>query len=510
MLSFLSSKFRFLLIIVLIILGVSFIFFDRSHSGSGPMDPKVAVIGGKSIKRTDFEFALRSTSLIYTLQTGRRAEPQMDRIFRAQTWNRLLVLAAAKEAGLSATTQQAVQFIKEHPLFKDEKGNYSPTNFQNFNMAILRPQGISEERFQEIIQDQIVFEQLLKTISATAVIRPSEVKEAYEALYGQVSIHYALLPESTIRASVHPTIEDLQMTYQSNQATFLSPELRQVEYVRFSLKPEQAKLPEDQKKGALRELMQQAYQFTEPFFDTNNAGQSLPDFKQMAAKAGLTVSGTGFINRQSTLINGEPDSTKLTQLAFSLRPDAPVSDFQQIPDGYIVLHLVEVQEPRAIPFEKVQKEIEQLYLTNKVNELLADQGKKLAKELQSKVAAGMSWDQAVQAQGLKSVAVPPFSPAKNSDLKDPAADAIRFWAQKLKVGAVSEFSRSKEGGLVFYLAERKLSADPNQEKAMKGLEAQLEQQRRYQILDAWISARMKQKGTNIPTDLLNGEIGQTL
>ncbi len=507
MLSFLSSKFRFLLIVVLIILGISFIFFDQSQRGHGESNPKVAVIEGKTIKRQDYEVALRSTSLIYTLQTGRRAEPQMERIFRAQTWNRLLILAAAKEAGISATTEQAVNFIKNHPLFKDEKGNYSPAAFQFFGRELLKPQGISEERFQEIIQNQIIFEQMLKTISSTAVVRPSEVEEAFASLYGQVTIKYVLLPEGPIRASIQPTEDELKDFYQKNQANFLSPELRKVDYVLFTLKPDQAKLPEEQKNAALKVLMQEAYRFTEPFF---NDDQTAPEFKSAAAKAGLNVQTSTFVTRKEPLLPGDPSSAKLTDLAFILYKKSPVSDFQQISNGFAVLHLAEIQVPAAVPFDKVSEEIGQLYITNKTLEQLTLKGKTLAKELQSAVASGQTWEKAAGASGLKSITVPSFSPAREADLKSPAADAIRFWAQRLKVGAVSEFSRSTEGGMVFFLAERKIPSDANQEQARKNLEEQIGQQRRYQILDEWISARVKKKGNNIPPDLLSGEVGETL
>jgi hypothetical protein len=509
MLSFLSTKLRFLLLLVLIILGVSFIFFDTNTQGPSSADPRIAKIEGQSIKRSDFEAAVRDTTILYTLQTGRRAEPSMEPIFRSQTWNRLVIVAAAKEAGLQASPAEAVQYIKTHPLFLDEQKKYNPSTFQFFSNEFLKPQGVNEERFQLLIQNQIVFDAMLKTISNNAVIRPAEVEEAYAALYGQASLKQVELPEAPIRASLKPGEEELQKFYQQEIARFNSPELRKLDYVLFTLKPEQLKLPEDKKKAALKELTQQAFQFTEPFFDSST-GAKAPPFRQAVEQAGLSWQSTPWLNQQEPLLGGKTPSLELTKLAFTLSPEAPVSDYQKIENGFIVLHLVETQAASPLPFAKVRSEVEQLYLTQKLNELIEIKGKKLARDLQDSLASGKSWEQAVADQGLKPLTLPTFSPAKSSDLKVSQPDAVRFWAQRLKVGAVSEFSRTSTGGMVLYLADRKVSEDPNQPQALEGLSAQLQQQRRYQILEEWISARMKKTGTNIPPDLLGGAYGQSL
>lgn len=511
MLTLISSKLRYLLILFLIVLGVSFIFFDHGNLGnSGAANPRIAKLDGKTVSRSDFESAYLDSSIIYILQTGRRPMPQMEQLLRAQTWNRLLVLSAGKEVGLQPSPTDAINFVKTHPLFLDEKGVYSPTNFQNFSLNVLRPQGISDARFQEIIQEQLIFEQMLKSISSTVIVRPSEIQETYAALYGQVSLHYVTLDEAPLRNAIKPSVEELKAYYVTKQNQFMTPELRKVEYILFRLKPEQLKLPEDQKNTILRELTQQAYQFTEPFFGTSVDTKSLPDFRTAAAKAGLNVQISSPITAMEPLLPSEAESIDLTKVAFLLNPKSPVSDYKKTTNGYVVLHLLEVSPPAAIPFEAVQAQVEKMYLTEKTSELIEEKGKTLAKDLQSSIAAGKTWDEAVKALSLTSTSVPAFSPAKDTIKSQTAADAIRFWAQRLKPGAVSEFSRTTTGGMIFFLADRKVPTETNQEQVFQGIKEQLQQQRRNQILDDWISSRIHKSGNNIPSDLLRGDEAQSL
>ncbi|MDZ4787974.1 MAG: SurA N-terminal domain-containing protein [Blastochloris sp.] len=510
MLTLLSSKLRILLIIFLIILGVSFIFFDHGHMGPAGSNPRLAQIDGKAIKRSDFEEAFRDTNVLYILQTGRRPVQQLDAALRAQTWNRLLLLQAGREAKIEPTTTEAVNFIKTHPLFLDEKNLYSPSQFQTFNLNVLKPQGISEERFQSIVQDQLIYEQMLKTLLASAIVRPSEIEEVYTSLYGQASLKYVALSEAPIRNSIKPSQDELKAFYLTQQDKFLTPELKKIDYVLFSLKPDQLKLPEDKKAILLRELTEQAYQFTEPFFSSYSESKPMPSFKEAADRTGLKVATTSFLAQNEPLISTDPTSLDLTRLAFTLRPASPVSDYQKTTNGLIVLHLAESQPAAALPFEKVQKEVELLYLNKKTSEILAEKGKLLAKNLQAAIASGKNWEQAAESENLKPVTVPAFSPAKDTVLKTPAADAIRFWAQRLKVGAVSEFSTTSDGGMVFYLMDRQVPNETNRAQAFAGIEGQLQQQRRSQILDDWMNARIKMPGNNIPADLLKGEMGQNL
>ncbi|NJK92581.1 MAG: hypothetical protein HC904_12585 [Blastochloris sp.] len=511
MLTFLSSKLRFLLILCLFILGISFIFFDHGHlsGGSSPSNPKVATIAGKTIKRSDFEASLRATKLIYILQTGRQPDSQLDRIFRSQTWNRLLVLQAAKEAKIRPSTAEAIDFIKKHPLFQDAQGTFSPIQYKNFNDLVLQPQGISDEVFQEIIQDQIAFEQMLQSLTSTISVSQTEVEETYQGLYGSASLQYVQLAEASLRAEISLSPEELQSYHQQNQNRFLSPELRRLDYVLFKLSPEQLKLPEEKKKAELRLLMQKAFQFTEPFFNTEGKAD-LPNFQQAALAAGLSSQQTPPLTRRDLCSPASPPPNPSLNWPSPSRKTPPSAIIRRWKMATSVLHLAEVQPASLLPFEKVRKEVEQAALAQKTKTLLEEKGRQMAKDLQSALASGQSWSQATAALNLKSINVPAFSPAKDNTLNSPAAEAIRFWAQRLKVGAVSEFSRIADGGVVLYLSDRKPPVDTNRESLLKGIEEQLQQQRRYQVLDEWITARTQAKGTQIPADLLAGEYGQNL
>jgi hypothetical protein len=178
MLSFLNKKLKFLLIVILAIIGISFIFFGQWTPHSPVMGAGVlARIDGRNIKERDFYFEQQATSVIYTLQTGQQppSGAQAENYFRLHTWNRLLVLAAAKQSKVRVSEEQAYDFIVHHPLFLGKDGKYSEEAYRNFQQRVLQPQGLDEKRFIQVIRDQLAYEQTIRGIANTAVVQPAEI-----------------------------------------------------------------------------------------------------------------------------------------------------------------------------------------------------------------------------------------------------------------------------------------------------------------------------------------------
>jgi peptidyl-prolyl cis-trans isomerase D len=509
MLSFLNKKLKFLLIVILAVIGISFIFFGQwTPHGPGGGSDTVAKIDGQNIKVKDFYSAAYASRVIYTLQTGQLApdDSQAENVFRIQTWNRLLVLAAAKKAGITVGEDQAYDFIVHHPLFFDKDGKYSDESYKTFQQHVLQPLGIDQKRFIAIVREMLVYQQAIQSIASTAVVQPSAVQNAIDQLYSKVSLQYVEISEDTIRKGLKPTDQELQTFYNANSAEYASPEIRSVEYVKFQLDPKQAALKDAERNAALRELSKKAYEFTNTFFSAYDAKAPLPDFAATAKKAGLQVVTVNPFTRNDTIIDNA-NSAHLVTGAFSLSPETPVSDYLPVNDGFVVLHLLKVTPSEPKPFDAVRADVLKKYTDFVASSRLLEQAKAVAVNLRGSIIKdGKTWAQAAAAQGLKVQTLPDIIPAEvQPDPKNPLLERAAYAAGQLQAGTVSEPIRSASGAALLYVVSRTKPDAAQIAKVEQSIRTQVEQLRRQQIVTEWINSLLASPKTNIPQEALTGK-----
>ncbi|MDR1305808.1 MAG: peptidyl-prolyl cis-trans isomerase [Verrucomicrobiales bacterium] len=506
MLSFLNKKLKFLLIVVLAVIGISFIFFGQwTPSGPGGGTDTLARIDGRNVSVKNFLAAAQASRVIYTLRTGQLPpdSAQADNVFRLQTWNRLLVLAAARATGLRVGNDQAYDFVVHHPLFADQDGKYSAEAYQNFQQRVLQPQGIDQKRFIDIVREQLIYEQTIQGIASTAVVAPAEVREAVEKLYGKASLQYVEISAEAVRKNLQPTEQELQTFYNTNSAEYATPETRAFEFVKFQLDAQQAKLKDAERAAALRELSKKAYEFTNVFFSAYDAKKPLPDFAETAQKAGLTVSEVKPVTREQLGANSAlpPQAGSV----FTLTMDTPVSDYLTADDGFVVIHLLGITPSQPQPFATVRAEVLKKYTDFLVASRLLEQAKAVAVNLRAALAEGKTWPQAATAQGLKNQTLPVIVPAETKpDPKHPLLERAAYVAEQLQPATVSEPLRSPDGAVIFYLAARAVPDAEQTAKVETVTRSQIEQLRRQQIVNDWLNSLLTSPKTSIPQEALTG------
>jgi hypothetical protein len=114
MITFLHDKFKGLLLVLLAVVGISFIFFGNwtPKGGGDPASQTMGKIGGRTLSLNEFAAAQRQALLEITLQTGRIPSAEQSEFLNFQTWIRLLEIQAADFAGLDARPEQLVEAIK--------------------------------------------------------------------------------------------------------------------------------------------------------------------------------------------------------------------------------------------------------------------------------------------------------------------------------------------------------------------------------------------------------------
>ncbi len=438
----------------------------------------------------EFVAAQRQALLEVTLQSGRIPSADQNEFLNFQTWIRLLQIQAADQAKIDAQPDQLVATIKKNPLFQKDKV-YDPEIFQRFNANFLSPQGFSAERFNQAVLDSVRTDTLLRALASTAFVLPDEGEKRLQRLFGPVQAQVVRWDPAK-QNPPEPKPEDLESFYQANVAEFNLPPRRTVELVEFVA----AGSSEEQR----RQAGEIAFAFTSQFFNIPE-GKSRPSFATQAAQAKLSVRTHGPFSPTETPFPGEIDP-KLTAAAFALSPDEPVSDYLPSKNGFLVLNLKEEFPGRSRPLSEVATEIRTRWLEQARLQMTAQSAHSFTQSDNLSLAQGRKWEDLVKSAGLTSTPLPPFSPADDKPLTFPNADRIRPALTQLDPARVSPPIRTEQGFLAVYLAQRDPVPPATATSTLPRILAQLQNQRRGEIVRDWLAGRATLPENQLPSEVL--------
>jgi peptidyl-prolyl cis-trans isomerase D len=498
MITFLSHRFRVLLLVLLAVVGISFVFFG-SWTPAGTGNDFVGQIDGSMIGRSQYGSAQTGTLLVYTLQTGQVIDATGDnyQAVMRQTFNRMLVLDAARKAGLEVAPGGIVKFLQENPLFQKD-GKYDAARFEQFKQFILDPQGITVDRLGEIVQNEILFQEMLGAVTETAFVPPAQAERFFNRLYAPATVSVVELGADAFRKGLKPSADELKAFYEKNKALYQTPELRQVEFVEFTLAD--PKLKDQARQDALQALGTTAYNFASPFVEAAQQGAALPDFADAARKSGLTVKSSKPFSLDTAEAAGLP-SGEAARAAFNLTTLSPVSDTLPTPNGFIVLRLTGSTPAQPKPFEAVEAAVRDAWAAEKTREWVASEGTKVRDAIVSQLQAGKSWKDAVAAAKATSVDLPAFAPADSAPLKIASADTVRSATRTLEAGELSPFLPSENGGVLVFLHSRGTAPDTKRAEILPRIQQQLSQQQKFTVTGEWLGGLYTQPGTKLPAGM---------
>ena len=493
MITLLHDKLKGLLLLLLAIVGVSFIFFGNwtPQGGRDPASQTLGKIGGQSINLNEFVAAQRQALLEITLQSGRIPSAEQSEFLNFQTWIRLLQIQAADQAKIDAQPSQLIATIKKNPLFQKDQA-YDPEIFQRFNANFLAPQGFSGERFNQAVLDSVRTDTLLRALASTAFVVPEEAEKKLQQLFGAVHAQVVRWDPSKTTPP-EPKSEDLESFYKANAAEFAIPPRRTVDVVEFLA----AGSSEEQRAKA----GEAAFAFTSQFFNLPE-GKARPSFPAQAAGAKLKIQTHGPFAPSESPFPGETDP-KLTAAAFALTPDEPVSDYLPSKNGFLVLHLREELPGRNRPLSEVSSEIRTRWQEQARYQMTAQAAQLFTQKANAAMAQGQKWEELVKAAGLASSTLPVFTPADEKPLTFPDADRIRSAVTLIDAGRVSSPLRTQKDFLAVYLGQRDPAPSTTSASTLPKIAAQLLNQRRGQIIRDWLSGQATLPENQLPPEVLS-------
>ena len=457
----LLRKHRQWLMIVIAILAIPFCFYFVKTDPGAIHSDRVARIYDQNVTRIDFQRSARLFTLarqlgmmnfLQDLIIGANSETDAITEF---TCNSLILQHEAEKFGIRPTAPEIANVVRTFPAFQGKEG-FDLGRYTEFVQNVLPSLGFNESEIEELAGDQISLERIKQLISSNLSVPESELKANYEQSFGKLDVTVARLKREDFAKNLDISDADIAKYFDGHKAQLQTEPKRKVDLVGFTLTDEQKKLTGKSRIEALQKLADRANDFTQALLEKG------ANFSQVASKFQIPVQTT------ADFPVGAPDAsfkgnTQLSQTAFQLTTEEPNSDAIQTPDGFYIMHLVNITPARALTLEEAKPKIVESLRTERSNQLMADKAAEAIRLIREKMNQGATADQAIEQAGFKPEKIPPFSLMENQFIKSepkkeenqsPELLSIKGAVADLNPGQVSEFTRTTDGGLIAVLEKR--------------------------------------------------------
>ncbi|MEI9998443.1 MAG: SurA N-terminal domain-containing protein [Verrucomicrobiota bacterium] len=420
MMKFLRSQSQTVLVVVLGVIAIGFLFYGNAGNlitqGSGRASNDYGRIDGQDLTVSDLYDAVRSArnAVILAGQESVLRQPGGSAALAERAWQDLLLQREADKLHVYVTDQQVADWIRKQPLF--QKDGAFDLNTYNTQIKALQtilhistdgavdPAANTQAVFESFVRNNLRMDAVKGALLDTVRSPAGDIEVQYQKIAGPATISYVVIDPKDYETRVQVTPGDIEAEYKDHPENpdYRTKERRKVDYVLFLLTPEQAKLPDDQKRAAKDALGQKALDFALAFQPNPSAGDGAapapapPDFNAEAEKRGLTPGTTDFFTDDSPPA-GVPPSPAFNRAAFSLTKDNTVSRVVELDNGVAVLHLGEIQASALRPLAEVKAGIQKHLLQTHAAQAAQVAAGIDAKVLQATVSGGADFKTAATA-----------------------------------------------------------------------------------------------------------------
>ena len=492
-------KHRQWLMIVILILAIPFIFYFVQQPDYGAIrTTDLGRVYDRPVTNVEFQRSARFFTLAQMLGLPLAQDLMMRPMTENDayinfTFNRVVLKHEADALGIKPTSTEIAEHVKTLRPFQGEKG-FDPNKYIEFAQTRLPALGFSDAHLEELVADQLALNRVKDLLGAGLHVADSESREFYEQAYGKLHVAVVRFREEDFQKDVTLGDEDVAKYYEAHKAELKTEEKRKVEFVSFVLNEEEKKLAAKEKVDALQKLANRASDFVQAMLEKD------AKFPEVAAKFNVPVAATGEFTAAAPDPQLAPVPT-LTQYAFQLKQDEPISDAIQAPEGFYVLHLLGVTGARPLTLDEAKPKVVEKLNKERLRQLVAGKGADVARVIREATAAGTPLDTALNQVGLQAERIPPFAimdpappPPKPEEATDKKPDApdlpmIKNAVRELNPGDSSEFVPTPQGGLIA-VVEKRDPADPaGYEQAKTNFEKNYLQSKRAAVFDEWLQDR---------------------
>ena len=501
-----QQHFKWLFIILLGTVIVSFVFITNTSGGLHQAAPKIPdrpFFDLNLSSAADQQRLMGDTQLSIILQRGSVEGISPDQI-EDYAKQRYAALHLAEAVGLPNPTQEEIaEHVRSLGAFRGTDGKFDAKRYADFRDRLKTDPRMTEADVARVMLGDLRFATYRKLLAGPGYVLPADIVEElarsstrwslalatvdsnafapsieisdttlvpwFEAnarryeIPARVSVASVEFLSSQFSAGLTFTDADLRAAYDANPARFPAEDKTLAGDAAFAAvrtKVETALRAERSARAALAAASDLAVKLVEQ-------NVKLADLPAFLAKYNLTLTEAGLVGRDiaPASLGGTAAAAKLAPLTQRLSADAPYSDPVATPAGAALLVWRDTVAAHSPALDEVRTLAIVGYREAEQRRLFNAAGRQFRAAVQTSVAAGKSFTDAVAeaatATSLKAEVktIPPFTlaaPPKEIDF------AIFGALEKLAQGGVSEFITSRgAGGIVVYAVEKTTPpADP--------------------------------------------------
>jgi len=531
---------------ILILLIPGFIMLFTQTGGRERREEDLPTVRGKPIPVAEYERALRDVRDLYYISSGRDLPSTADtqEELKREAVRRLLQLRKARQLGIRAPDEVFEQFIRNQPVFRNERGLFDPDRYRRF-MILLNNHRISEARFLELMRDDFILGQLRDWVMAGAKATPQQVQLYFGPRNEKLTIDLVQFDMANNKDPITVSDAEAEAHFQSHKESFRKPALVKVRYAFFGIDefkktakvtdaevdsyydeyrsryPQVVELTTNIVSGATnivtrinsnalatvkaeirdmlttlaarRRVAELAQQLAVKVVPDENGPR--PNFAAIASNMNAVVKETDYFSQEDVVPGVTGRSFYETAFWLARRPVPPFSDAIECPDGCYVLEYLDSKPSRLPDFAEVKEEVINRLKTERRYDATVQQGRNALAKVQSLMATGKTFSNVCAELGLKTDTYGPFT-ADDQDFAAPAASRIQQACLGMPTGTVSEFITTATGGLFFFLRER----HPPEPAAFEANRLRVTQEvlmrNRRALYESWLESLLQEEQVN--------------
>jgi len=473
---------------------IAFIAFYIPDLIRGPSNV-VARVDGDPIYVAEYQQALQQQAEYYRSVSGGNLpddflqQIQIEQIVLESLIRERLILAAARDQGLTVSDRETQERIMSYPGFLENGVFIGPDRYRQ----VLRANGVALEEFEQQVADEVLFSKFTELVSNGVTVTDREVEDGYQrrnekvqfeffvvraaGLESEVAamltddaartlfaqniadyrvperrrVSYAMIETDAILGEVDVTEAELRAAYEEGIEEFTVPEQVRASHILFRLPPE----PDEETVAAIRAEAQEILDQIRGGADFAALATTSSDDTASAAAGG----DLGWFGRGRM-------TPEFEEAAFALEADA-TSDLVETPFGIHIIRAEGRRPEQVRPFDEVRSQLEQRIARERAEELVDQR----AEQLRVAVLRRTSLDELAERFELEVRESPLFDLTSGfSEVLSPEFTRQVFATGR---GRVSEPIRFASGYVVFRVDEIVEAHDPEFEEVEAKVRADL-------------------------------------
>jgi peptidyl-prolyl cis-trans isomerase D len=346
MLEFIRKKMKIGLIVLIAVVAPVLIFFFGVAPGDRPVEGRAAAtVNGEEISFRELEWVYR--------QLGDRElalERLIDEVVLNQEVRRQRIMVSDEEVRLE---------IEAHPAFQRE-GRFDP--------ELYRLMVTDTRAFEDSIRQMLGRRKLIEKVTRGVELSEEELWEEFSRRNERIAVDYIIFRTADYIGKIEITDADISSYFEERREDFYIPEKAIIDYIIIHTEPEARRLS--------RELLMEE------------------DWELMAMEGRFDIETTEvFFGREHIeKIGWAPE---LLREAFFLEK-GEVSNFIEVPGGYLIFILRERHPSRPASLEEVKEEVVNAVNEKKAQELAAKTAKAHYEKIKEK-----GWDEIIIEKGIE-------------------------------------------------------------------------------------------------------------